>query len=160
MSRRRFLRATGVTLALPLLESFGWRAFAANATPKVPVRFGFIYAPNGYLQDAFLPKTTGAEWEVTPTLEPLAGLRQEITICTGLDRAFVPGTGVHAQCGSCWLTSSPPTQTLDGGFPTNISLDQIIARQIRQETSLPSLELSANDHTDNKETKYFESISW
>ncbi|MGB8168596.1 MAG: DUF1552 domain-containing protein [Chthoniobacteraceae bacterium] len=160
VSRRTFLRATGVTLALPFLESFGWRAFAARVSPKAPTRFGFIYTPNGYNQATFNPATVGADWELTPTLEPLAAVRKEITICTGLDRAFVPGTGVHAQCGSCWLTSSPPTQTLDGGFPTNISLDQIIARQIGQETALPSMELSANDHTDNKETKYFESISW
>ncbi len=67
---------------------------------------------------------------------------------------------MHAQCGSCWLTSSSPQETLDGGFPTNITLDQLIARQIGGETPLPSLELSCNDFTNNKETKYFESISW
>jgi len=72
----------------------------------------------------------------------------------------VPGTGVHAQAGSCWLTSSPPQETKDGGFPTNITLDQVLARQLGQQTMLPSLELSCNDFADNKETKYFESISW
>lgn len=52
------------------------------------------------------------------------------------------------------------TQTLDGGFPTNTSLDQIIAREVGRDTALASLELSTNDFSDNKETKYFESISW
>jgi len=67
---------------------------------------------------------------------------------------------VHAQCGACWLTSSPPVETLDGGFPTNITLDQLLAREVGRETMLPSLELSCNDFVDNKETKYFECISW
>jgi hypothetical protein len=51
-------------------------------------------------------------------------------------------------------------ETLDGGFPTNTTLDQLIARQIGSECTLPSLELSTNDFADNKETRYFESISW
>ena len=160
MNRRHFLRTSTVALALPFLESLGFRAFAKAAAAKVPVRFGFIYTPNGYNQAAFLPKTTGADWELTPALEPLAKVKRELSLVTGLDRAFVPGTGVHAQCGACWLTSSPPTQTLDGGFPTNTSLDQIIAREISGDTALTSLELSCNDFTDAKETKYHECISW
>jgi len=161
LSRRSFLRSASVTLALPFLPSLGWRAFGQSATAaKPPRRFAFIYTPNGYHQKTFLPQATGSDWELTPALEPLAKVKADITLVTGLDRQFVPGTGVHAQCGSCWLTSSPPTQTLDGGFPTNISLDQLIARQIGNDTALPSLELSTNDFADNKETKYFESISW
>lgn len=160
-SRRHFLRATGVTLALPFLPSLGWRAFAQSAVAaKAPRRFAFIYTPNGYNQATFVPRTSGADWELTPALLPLAAIKSDVTLVTGLDRAFVPGTGVHAQCGSCWLTSSPPSQTLDGGFPTNLSLDQLIAREIGRETALPSLELSTNDFADSKETKYFESISW
>lgn len=160
-NRRHFLRASGVTLALPFLESLGFRAFAASPQkPTPPLRFGFIYTPNGYNQDTFVPKTAGADWELTPALEPLAPIREDVTLITGLDRRFVPGTGVHAQCGSCWLTSSAPDETLDGGFPTNITLDQVIAKEIGRDTALPSLELSCNDFTNNKETKYFECVSW
>jgi len=161
LSRRHFLRAAGVSLTLPFLPSLDWRAFAQAAAPaNSPQRFAFIYTPNGYNQKTFVPTATGADWELTPALSPLAKLKSDVTLVTGLDRAFVPGTGVHAQCGSCWLTSSPPEQTLDGGFPTNTSLDQLLARQLGGDTALPSLELSCNDHADNKETKYFESISW
>ncbi len=161
LSRRSFLRSAGVTLALPLLPSLAWRAFGQSAPIAAPPqRFAFIYTPNGYNQKTFIPAQTGADWELPPALVPLANLKSDISLITGLDRAFVPGTGVHAQCGSCWLTSSPPSETLDGGFPTNISLDQIIARTIGNDTPLPSLELSTNDFPDNKETKYFESISW
>jgi len=75
-----------------------------------PKRFGFIYTPNGYNQATFIPKGTGADWELTPALQPLANLRGQVSVITGLDRAFVPGTGVHAQCGSCWITSSMSTE--------------------------------------------------
>lgn len=161
LHRRHFLRAAGVTLALPFFPSLARRACALSPSPaSPPVRFAFIYSPNGFNQSAFNPTSTGTAWELTPTLSPLAAVREHVTLCTGLDRTFVPGTSVHGQCGSCWLTSSPPTEVLDSGFPTNISLDQMIARHIGGQTMFPSLELSANDHTDNRETKYFESISW
>lgn len=158
MNRRRFLRSSGVTLALPFLESL---AKATSGT--APRRFAFIYTPNGYNQSAILPGKVNAGHQplpLTATLQPLSHLKDDITFVTGLDRQFVGGTGVHAQCGSCWLTSSAPQETLDGGFPTNTTLDQILARQIRADTLFPSLELSTNDFVDNKETRYHECISW
>ncbi len=155
ISRRHFLRGAGVVLGLPVLESLAKTVPAAQ-----PKRFAFIYTPNGYNQAAYLPKTIGPQWELTPTLEPLAKLREHVAVVTGLDRQFVAGTGVHAQCGSCWLTSSAPQETLDGGFPTNATLDQLLARDLGKATLLPSLELSCNDFTDNKETRYYECVSW
>jgi len=156
--RRNFLRGSaGAVIALPWLESLAAaKASAESASPC----FAFLYTPNGYLQDAFLPKTYGLDWELSPTLEALRPVEESVSLISGLDRQFVPGTGVHAQCGSCWLTSSAPQETLDGGFPTNTTVDQILATKIGRETPLPSLELSCNDFTNNKETKYFETISW
>ncbi len=157
INRRHFLRAAGVTLGLPFFQSL------AETAEKPPQRFAFIYTPNGYNQRALLPEKLVAGFSPLPatrTLEPLAALNKDVLLITGLDRQFVPGTGVHAQCGSCWLSSSPPQESLDGGFPTNTTLDQVIARQIGKETVLQSLELSANDFVDNKETKYHECISW
>ena len=158
-NRRNFLKATGVTLALPFLESLR-PLKAAGGSGRPPLRAAFIYTPNGYNQSTFIPKATGANWELPPALTPLESIQQDVTLVTGLDRQFVGGTGVHAQCGSCWLTSSPPDETLDGGFPTNITLDQMLARKLGSSTALPSLELSCNDFTDNKETRYFECVSW
>ena len=135
-------------------------ARAASAPPAVRSRFAWIYIPNGVVQDAWHPRAAGRDWELTPSLEPLADLRRKVNVFTGLDRQFRGGTGVHAQAGCCWLTSSPPSEALDGGFPTNLTLDQIIAREIGRDTLLPSLELSCNDFTNQKETKYFETISW
>ena len=159
LSRRTLLRGAGATVALPLLDAMQ-PAFARGAPSETPKRFAWIYVPNGVVQDAWHPTEAGADWEITPSLKPLAPFRKHLNIFTGLDREFRGGTGVHAQAGCCWLTSSPPTEALDGGFPTNTSLDQLIARHVGRETLLPSMELSCNDHTNQKETKYFENISW
>ncbi|XZE51606.1 DUF1552 domain-containing protein [Planctomycetaceae bacterium SH139] len=157
LPRRHFLRSlSGGLFALPWLNSLG-RAAEDSGFPK---RFAFIYSPNGYNQDTFLPAAEGPTGELPPALTPLEPVRSQVSLISGLDRQFVPGTGVHAQCGSCWLTSSAPQETLDGAFPTNITLDQMLSRQIGFNTALPSLELSCNDFTNSKETKYFESISW
>ena len=158
LPRRRFLRsAVGGVLALPWLDSL---AAGSDTNAALPQRFAFIYTPNGYNQQTFLPPNDGSDWELPPALTPLQPVRDRVSLLSGLDRQFVPGTGVHAQCGSCWLTSSAPQETLDGGFPTNTTLDQWIARQLGNDTPLPSLELSCNDFTNRKETKYFECISW
>jgi hypothetical protein len=153
LSRRTLLRGAGATLALPLLEQM-------QAAPVTPLRSLFIYIPNGVILDAWNPKQTGPHYELPATLAPLAPLRDHVSVLSQLDRTYVSGTGVHAQCGSCWLTSSAPTEAKDGGFPTDISLDQILAQRSPAELPFSSLELSTNNHPDNKETRYFESISW
>jgi len=159
LSRRLMLRGTGVALALPWLDAMT-PARAASVAPQPPKRFAWLYIPNGVVQEAWHPTGDGRDWEVTPSLEPLVLYREHLNLFTGLDREFRGGTGVHAQAGCCWLTSSPPSEALDGAFPTNTSLDQMIARKIAGDTLLPSLELSCNDHTNQKETRYFETISW
>ncbi len=158
LSRRTFLRGAGVAMGLPWLSAM--QPAMAASEPIAPQRFAWIYVPNGVVQDAWTPEESGRKWELSPTLRPLAKFRNDINVYSGLDREFRGGTGVHAQAGCCWLTSSPPTEALDGGFPTNTSLDQIIARKINGGTLLPSMELSCNDHTNQRETKYFETISW
>lgn len=162
LDRRTVLKAAGVSLALPWLEAMLPRSIAAarNLMATPPIRTAFVYIPNGVNLDTWTPERTGPNYDLKSSLEPLLDLRADVSVISGLDRTFAGGTGVHAQCGSCWLTSSPPNEAKDGGFPTNISLDQMIARQVSRDTLLPSLELSCNDFTDGKETKYFESISW
>jgi hypothetical protein len=152
LSRRAMLRGAGVTLALPWLEAMLPHSARAGGVVQPPLRSAFIYTPNGYNQDTFVPRQTGLDYDLPAALEPLRPIQRDVSVITGLDRTFVGGTGVHAQCGSCWMSSSPPSETLDGGFPTNTTLDQQMARVLGQDTPLPSLELSCNDFTDNKET--------
>lgn len=159
LSRRRLLRGAGAALGLPLLEAMIPTRVAAAGQTR-PRRVAFFYMPNGVVQDAWHPEKIGADFELPDSLQPLAGLRNDISLFTGLDREFRGGTGVHAQAACSWLTSSPPSEALDGAFPTNITLDQVIARKFAKQTPLPSLELSTNNHTNSRETKYFETISW
>ncbi|MEQ8784831.1 MAG: DUF1552 domain-containing protein [Pirellulaceae bacterium] len=159
LSRRALLRGAGAALALPWLDAMT-PALAASSESAAPKRFAWIYIPNGVVQEAWHPRQAGRDWEVTPSLAPLADFRDKLNLFTGLDREFRGGTGVHAQAGCCWLTSSPPSEALDGGFPTNVTLDQLVARRIAGDSLLPSLELSCNDHANQKETRYFETISW
>ncbi len=159
ISRRAALRGLGVSVGLPWLEAMTPRATAAP-TAAPPKRAVIMYIPNGVRLDTWFPKKEGKDFDLPASLEPLSKVKGDITVLGGLDRTFVPGTGVHAQCGSCWLSSSPPSEPKDGGFPTNTSLDQMLAKHLGADTQLPSLELSCNDHPDTKETKYFESISW
>ena len=162
LHRRTLLRGAGAALALPWLEAMAPAAgtAAAKTAPGPPPRLAWMYIPNGVVQEAWHPTTAGPNWEATPSLAPLADLREHLNLYTGLDREFRGGTGVHAQAGCCWLSSSPPSEALDGGFPTNTTLDQIVASQIGRDTPVPSLHLSCNDHTNQKETRYFESVSW
>lgn len=135
-------------------------AVASRNQAAPPLRFAWVYIPNGVVQDSWHPTNAGENWEWTPSLRPLSEVRDALNVFTGLDREFRGGTGVHAQAGCCWLTSSPPTEALDGGFPTNTTLDWLIAEQIGGDTVMPTLGLSCNDHTNQKETRYFETLSW
>ncbi|QDT37705.1 DUF1552 domain-containing protein [Stratiformator vulcanicus] len=163
VSRRKILKAGGITFALPLLESLVpqvARASEQAVEQSLPVRTAFFYIPNGVNLETWIPKQEGSDYEIPAALKPIEKVRDDITILTGLNRTYAAGTTLHSQAGSCWLTSSPPSETKDGAYPTNLTLDQMIARNVGTSSPFPSLELSCNDHTNNKETKYFESVSW
>ncbi|QDT37871.1 DUF1552 domain-containing protein [Stratiformator vulcanicus] len=163
ISRRTVLRSAGVSLALPWMEMMlptPARAGVRTGAGGAPQRAVFIYTPNGVNQKHWHPEKSGHDYELPSTLEPLKALREDLLLFSGLDRTMRGGTGVHAQAGCCWLTSSPPSEALDNGFPTNVSLDQLIARQVGRDSLFPSIELSCNDRKDIRETRYFESISW
>lgn len=160
LSRRTWLRGGGAFLGLPLLDAMLPRKVSAATEGATPRRAAFLYIPNGVVQDAWHPTGAGRDFALPPSLAPLQNLRSELSIFTGLDREFRGGTGVHAQAACSWLSSSPPSEALDGGFPTNVTLDQLLAQAVGKETPIPSLELSCNNHTNSRETKYFETVSW
>ena len=159
-SRRTVLRGAGVAMGLPFLEAMLPVRARATITNSQPKRVAFVYIPNGVVQEAWHPEKVGTDFEFKSSLLPLQKHRNNISLFTGLDREFRGGTGVHAQAACSWLTSSPPSEALDGAFPTNITLDQVIAKKLSNKTLLPSLELSTNNHTNSRETKYFETVSW
>ena len=160
LSRRTFLRGCGAALALPLLQVMEPGSALAKAPTSSPLRAAFFYIPNGVAQKAWNPRETGADFALTPTLEPLAPVRSKVSIFTQLDRVKVAGTDGHAQAGTCWLSSASPEELSPAGYPLKRTVDQIIAAETGKATAFRSLELSCNPYQDNKESVYFDNISW
>jgi hypothetical protein len=142
--RRTMLRGLGASLALPLLDGMIPALTAQVRTAAKPVhRFGVVYVPNGMVMESYTPATTGAGFELTPTLQALAPFRSQALVLSGLDCVPSPGRpgGAHAKASTRYLTDiSPPTSEtwLDAG----ISVDQILANTFGAETQLASLELA------------------
>ncbi len=179
-SRRAFLRGIGgAALALPWMESLG----LAAPNKKPAQRAAFFYVPIGVVRRGFfpgeengpIPKFTsnrqalknGARIPVgvhplklAPTLEPLEKVKDKVTLVTGLDRTFQPGTDVHAQCASCFLTSASAFTVTQSPYPQARTLDHILAEQLGKDTPFRTLEFSSNSHKDNKESIHFDNISW
>jgi hypothetical protein len=97
---------------------------------------------------------------LTPTMEPLAAFKDKINLITGMDRTFQHGTDVHAQCASCYLSSAPPFTIQGTAWPLDRTLDHLVADHVGGDTPFPTLEFSCNSHRDNKESIYFDNISW
>ena len=106
LPRRTFLRGMGATVALPFLDAMV-PALSARALKPTP-RFGFVYIANGVIQNQWTPATTGAGFELTPTLQPFANVRDKITVLSGLSHlqadTFGDGTGDHPRASAVWLT--------------------------------------------------------
>src|SRR6185295_6725473 len=89
LPRRTFLRGLGAAVSLPLLDSM-IPALAAPTDPKGkgPIRFAVAYVPNGmWPMDKWTPATEGANFELTPTLEPFASVKDQILILSGLNHS-------------------------------------------------------------------------
>lgn len=182
LSRRSFLRGLGGScLALPWMESLN----AAAPVKPVPQRMAHFYVPIGVVRRGFFPgeandvipkgnlgnvmKSLGRQdpnfsirplEELTPTIQPLEPYKSRINLITGMDRTFQQGTDVHAQCASCYLSSAEP-YTIEGtAWPLDRTLDHLVADQIGAQTPFRTLEFSCNSHRDNKESIYFDNISW
>lgn len=142
-SRRRFLQGAAATLALPSLASLRAATPAAAAAP--PTRMAFVYIPNGVNLDQWRPKPGEL---LSPTLQPLAALRDQVSLFRGLDHHKAQpngdGAGDHARANAAFLTGCQPRKTAGSDIRAGISVDQLAAREIGHLTRLPSLELSTD----------------
>lgn len=159
LPRRTVLRGAGAALALPLLDIMQ-NGTAAEQTQHVPRRAAFFYIPNGVVQAAWNPVNTGSDFTLSPTMAPLAPIRSKLLVLSNLDRIKVPGTDGHAQASTCWLSSAAPDELSPAGYPLKRTIDQIIADHTGPQTAFRSLELSCNPYEDNRESVYFDNISW
>ncbi|MBY0524333.1 MAG: DUF1552 domain-containing protein [Gemmataceae bacterium] len=136
LTRRNFLRAAGVSIALPWLDVFTpARAFAAAAKPRR--RMVCICTPLGINPAFFFPQKAGKDYELTPYLEVLKDLRNDFTVMSGLAH---PNVGPSHDSHFSFLTAAPHPERR-AGFRNSISLDQFAAEHIRGETRFASLSL-------------------
>jgi hypothetical protein len=173
LPRRTFLRGVGAAVALPFLDAM-LPALSVAAKAAAPARrLGFIYgSPNGIIQNAFVPAKVGAGFDLSPILTPLAPVRDQLLVLSGLAHrqadSFGDGNGDHARGTAVWLSGVHAWDRRGGGAGETVKLgitaDQIAAQQLGKETQLPSLELVLEKPTqiacDSTDCFFSNTISW
>ena len=169
LPRRTFLRGMGAAIALPFLDAMVPALTAMAKTAAKPARrFGAVYIPNGAIMDQWIPKTVGAGFEFTPILKPLEPFANVLTVVTNLTRSH-PGSqvGDHAVSAGGFLTGVWPKRTEAEDVLANTTIDQMVAKQIGQDTPFPSLEVATEDFTGyvgacspGFNCSYMNTISW
>ncbi len=145
ISRRTLLRGAGTVMALPFLEAMLPRALAGAVEGKPPRRMAFLYIPNGAYMPDWTPSSEGSDFELPPILQPMASLKDDLLVLSGLTcdkaRANGDGGGDHARASSAFLTGCQARKTAGANFRSGISADQVAAKRLGDQTRLPSLEL-------------------
>jgi hypothetical protein len=166
LSRRTLLRGAGASLGLPWLEAM-MPTRAAAAVSKPPVRLAALYMPNGVHPALWTPTGAGRDFTLSPTLTPLEDLTDNILIPTNLWNEAVKDGSVHLPRCAGFLTSTRVSKTQGLDISCNgISMDQIAAQKVKEQTPLPSLELgvapdSTGVDTNNGYTRLYGShIAW
>ena len=173
LPRRTFLRGVGATLTLPFLDAMVPAASSVARAVTAPARrVGFIYIPNGVIQDQWVPSKTGRNFDLSPILSPLESLRERVLVLSNLAHrqadSFGDGNGDHPRATAVWLSGVHAWERRGRQGTTDIKLgitaDQIAAREFGKETPLPSLELALEKPTaiacDTGDCIYSNTISW
>jgi Protein of unknown function (DUF1552) len=138
LSRRTFLRSSGISLSLPFLDAMlGRRALAAEAA--APKRLVTICSSLGIYGPDFFPTESGADYKSTPYLDLLKAHRSDFSVLSHLSNPDQNGRDGHAS-EMTWLTGARHPGL--GGFRNTISVDQFIAEKIGFETRYPSLQFN------------------
>ena len=145
LNRRQFLHGSGVALGVPLLESAMPRPARGASAVRPPVRAAFLHFGNGVWEEAWVPKDIGKNYTLSPSLEPLAPVRNEVLVLTGLDKQHSRNGDGHYSKTANFLTGLPVKKTTGKDLSAGgISVDQLMAKHLRGATPLPSLVLSAH----------------
>ena len=146
-NRRHFLRGTGTLIALPALESIGFRRFASatdKAPPKPPKRMVFLGFGFGVTQETWFPNVeqTGADYKLPEGLAPLARHKADFTVVQGCSNQY----SNEAHWGSTfWLTGANRFAVPGQNMSNSISADQVAARELGQDTRFSSIQLNSTD---------------
>ena len=167
LSRRTFLRGVGVSIALPFLESMVPAGTAlAQTAAKGRTRFGAIYFPHGATMDKWTPAADGSNFELSEILQPLAPFRNQVNIISDLSHPQAYGGGSatsnHNRSAATFLSGAHAEAGPKAHL--GITMDQVAAQHIGQDTPLPSPELMIEDATlscgDGLSCAYRDTISW
>ncbi len=132
LSRRSFLRGSGVALALPLLDAMVPAVVRGQAAQAPPRRMVAIETNLGILPQFFFPEQAGRDYEATPYLDILRAHRNDLTVFSGVSHPYVEGGHPAEQV---FLTGAPHPGS--GSFRNSISLDQVAAERIGMHTRFP-----------------------
>lgn len=146
MPRRTFLRGLGTALALPYLDAMAPGSLWAHSTgTTLPTRLAYLFIPNGVHQPDWAPTGEGNNWQPSRILEPLAAVRDDILVVSGLAhgnaRALGDGPGDHARSAACYLTGAHPVKTAGDDIHNGTSVDQTAAALAGGDTLIPSLQM-------------------
>ena len=167
LSRRTFLRGAGVTVALPFLESMVPAATPlAQTAAKAKTRFGAIYFPHGATMYKWTPEKDGQDFEFSEILEPLKPFRDRVNVISDLSHPSAYGGGSatsnHTRSAAAFLSGAQAKSGPQAYL--GITVDQMAAQKIGQDTPLPSIELGIEDPSlscgDGLSCAYRDTISW
>jgi hypothetical protein len=168
LPRRTFLKGMGVALALPMLDSMVPALSAKTSSPK---RLGFVYVPNGIIQEQWFPAAPGPlPADLPPILKPISAFRDQFNILGNLAHlqanTFGDGVGDHPRASAVWLSGVHAWDRTRPGMEVRLGVtaDQIAARELGRETAVPSLELVLENPTqiacDTSDCFFVNTISW
>jgi hypothetical protein len=139
----------------------------AQSPARPPLRFGAVYVPNGCPIPFWMPSGDAGALTLTPILKPLEPFRDQLTVINQLSRAGGAAVTDHAVSSAGWLTGAVAKQTEAEDIRVGVSIDQVLAREIGQDTPFPSLEYATEDFTGyiggcvpGYSCTYMNTISW
>ena len=140
--RRTFIRGVGATFALPLLDAMVPAATALSKTPAMgPKRLGYVFMPMGCDQSRWTPRSEKSLDKLSPILDSLKEVKNDLTVFTNMElRPAYPGS--HATSNSSFLSAARAKPTESSDYYLGTTADQVAAKQIGQDTQLPSLEVA------------------
>jgi hypothetical protein len=164
LPRRTVLKGLGATLALPFLDAMVPALPLGAQTATKPVRrFQAFYTPNGMAMEYWTPKKVGADFELSPIMEPLAPYKSQVTALSGIKANW---NYIHAGASGSFLTGTARGGRNEIEIIADVSIDQLLARRFASETQVASLELSmdapanAGACTGNLSCVYTHTLSW
>ena len=139
VSRRTFLRGAGATLALPWLESV---SYGDDNLSEPPLRMACMFMPNGVRPDYWTPAGDGEDYEITPHLKPLEGLKNDFLLLENLWHKNTLGRNGHWPKVPAWLSGGFVERTVGGDLDSGgTTVDQFAAQHMEISTPLPTFEL-------------------